>query len=181
MHETAIRDPHEPTPSTGRELSAPSSRVRRFSDPDEYTGAVRWSKADLVVTKPGHFSVEADVDRSPTDLGSSLHRSASAGLRSYHAPNRALIFLNTERGASLFAGAAEFPPGSILRLREGGSSFRGQRVQPGGARCRCHSRISRPLASAFGGSDFMPPRDVLVVTPNACAMARLQKDPRGCG
>ncbi len=165
----------DPTPSTARELSAPLSRVRRFSDPDEYTGAVRWTKAELVVTKPGRFSSKLTSIALSRTLAHRFTEALPRVLRSYHASNRALIFLNTERGAGLFAGAAEFPSNSILRLRDGDSSFL---RSTGSARW---GTVSMPLedmealASTFGGNDFMPPRESVVVTPNAGAMARLQK------
>ena len=175
MKATARRDSISPARPNDRQSSVPSIRVRRFSDPSEYMSALRWTSAEIVVAKPGRFSSKLTSIALSGILASRYTETLPRVLRSYHAPSRALIGFTTGPGPAVFAGASELPPNSIFRFGEADSSFHRSTGRVEFATVSLPLEDMEALGSTFGGSDFMPPRDSVVVTPNAAAIARLQK------
>jgi AraC-like DNA-binding protein len=155
--------------------------VRRFADPDEYVDCLRWTKVDVTITAPGRFAsklTRIDLHRVMA------HRFSEPLPRVAHidrAPGRALIYFPTASGSRFFAGAAEVPHNGLIRYQYTGRSF--QRTT-GSARL---ASLSLPiedmeaLGASFGGSDFTPPRETLIITPPSAAMERLQSLHRAAG
>lgn len=153
----------------------PSSVVQRYNDPGEYVETLSWTKVDLAITGAGQFSSKLTrialhkllVRRFSETLPRVAHLEYAAG--------RALIFFPTRPGPSFFAGTVEVPHNAMIRYKEWDRSF--QR-STGSVRL---GALSLPitdmeaLGATYGGSDFLPPRHSVVVTPPAAAMARLQK------
>ena len=147
----------------------PSSVVRRFADPDDYTAAIRASRgAELLVTGPGQFAaklVRFDfhqlwMQRFQESLPRIGHSAVS--------PDRAVVMIRTRPGPGLSLNGIEMAPNGIIRLSERHAFF--QRSS-GPA---CFATMSLPVeamvtaGAAIAGCDLMPPLDALtVIAPEA--------------
>jgi AraC-like DNA-binding protein len=152
----------------------PASMVRRFSEPDEYVAYLQATKAEVSITRPGHF--KARLAR----IG--LHRLwmqqyAETLPRVAHfenVPGRAIVAFQTRTGPGLLWDGSEAPPGAIMRLSEGQSGFL---LSTGSTH---FGTMSLPIAdmqavgAAMGDCDFTPPREPLYLVPSSAAMERLQ-------
>jgi len=154
----------------------PSSVVRRFADPDDYTAAIRASRgAELLVTGPGQFAaklVRFDfhqlwMQRFQESLPRIGHSAVS--------PDRAVVMIRTRPGPGLSLNGIEMAPNGIIRLSERHAFF--QRSS-GPA---CFATMSLPVeamvtaGAAIAGCDLMPPLDALTVIAPEAATARLQR------
>ena len=129
----------------------------------------------MVVTERGQFSSKLAQIALPRISASRFSETLPRVLRSYHPRNRALIGFSTRSGPSWFAGTAEMAPSALIRFSEGDSSFQRSTGWIRFATISVPIEDMEVLGSTFGGSDLMPPRDSVIVTPNPAAMARLQK------
>jgi AraC-like DNA-binding protein len=153
----------------------PSSAVRCFTDPDDYTSAIRATNAELTVMGRGHFTAKLtriDLHRLWMQrFFDSLPRVAHSAARS----GRAIISFRTEPGPSLLSRGVELQPTTITRLGEAQNSF----LRSSGSACLGAMSLSvedmASIGAAMAGCDLTPPKDALTVTPPAAAMARLQR------
>src|SRR5271165_2141304 len=132
----------------------PSSAVRTFTDSDDYTSAIRNTRAELTVIGRGHFTASVTridlhrlwMQRFSDNLPRVAHSAAGTG--------RAVISFRTEPGPSLLWSGVEMQPTNIIRHSEGKSSFQ-------------HSS-----GSACWGAMSLPVEDMVSV---GAAMAKLQR------
>ena len=154
----------------------PSSAVQTFTDPDDYSAAIRATRAELTVTGRGHFAAKITridlhrlwMQRFSDNLPRVAHSAAMTG--------RAIISFRTKPGPSLLWSGVEMQPTSIIRHSQGNKdSFQ---HSSGSA---CWGAMSLPeeelvsVGAAIAGVDPAPPRDALIVTPSPSAMAKLQR------
>jgi AraC-like DNA-binding protein len=153
----------------------PSSAVRTFTDPDDYTASIRGAKAELTVTGRGEFTaklIRIDLHRLW------MHRFSDNLPRIAHAanmPGRSFVSFRTEPGPSLLAGGIEIHSTSVLRhsdadeyhQRSSGSASFGAMSLP------VDDMVS--VGAAMAGRDLTPPKDPLTHTPAPSAMANLQR------
>jgi AraC-like DNA-binding protein len=153
----------------------PSSAVQTFTDPDDYSAAIRATRAELTVTGRGHFAAKMTridlhrlwMQRFSDNLPRVAHSAAMTG--------RAIISFRTKPGPSLLWSGVEMQPTNIIRHSQGKDSFQ---HSSGSA---CWGAMSLPeeemvsVGAAIAGVDLAPPRDALIVTPSPSAMAKLQR------
>lgn len=151
----------------------PSSSVRTFTDPDDYAGSFRATKAELTITRRGRFAAKLTrLDLHHLCLGrfsENLPRIAHLSVL----PGRANISFRMLPGASLVTGGLELRQSQILR-RGGAPDYFQQSTGP-----VCFGSISLPvddltsLGAALAGCDLTPPKDAAIVTPSPAALAKL--------
>jgi len=153
----------------------PSSAVHSFTDPDDYAGAIRGTKAELTVTRRGRFTaklIRIDLhgllaQRYVENLPRILHSANMTG--------RAMISFRTEPGPRLLAGGLEVHSSTIIQHGEAHHYFQ----QSCGS--AFFGTISLPVeemasfGAAIAGCDLTPPDDALTLTPPQTAMAKLQR------
>jgi len=153
----------------------PSSTVRTFTDPDAYSAVIRQATHELTVTERGDFIAKVtqiDLDRLwmqrfSDNLPRISHITGWGG--------RAVFAFRTQPGPSLLSSGVEMLPTNIVRYSEGQSYYRRS------AGFASYGSMSLPVAhmvsagAAIAGLDLTPPKDPLVLTPLASAMARLQR------
>jgi AraC-like DNA-binding protein len=153
----------------------PSSAVHTFTDPDEYAAVFPATSADLTITGRGQFI--ANVTRIDLHRLWMLRFSDSLP-RVKHSANitgRTIISFRTQHGPGLFCNGQEMHPGNIKQLGPGQSA---NQQSAGLASVGVMSLPVEDMASvgrAIAGIDLEPPRDPLIVTPPAPAMAKLQR------
>jgi AraC-like DNA-binding protein len=153
----------------------PSSAVHTFTDPDDYTAAIRGASAELTVIGRGRF--RAKLTR--IDLHRLWMQRFSDNLpRVAHSANvvgRSFVLFRTQPGPRLLSNGVEMQPTNILRVTEGQDAFQ---HSSGSA---CFGAMSLPIeelasvGASLMGCDLTPPRDMLIVTPPPAAMAKLQR------
>jgi AraC-like DNA-binding protein len=151
----------------------PSSMVRTFTDPDEYTSAIRAAEVEISMMKSGDFAgqlIRIDLHRLWMQrFSETLPRIAHIA----NGPGRAIISFATGSGASRTTGGIEIPQASISWDSQGYSRF--ERT----AGAVNLGAMSLPLAdmealgASFSDADFTPPRDPLIFAAPPAALARL--------
>lgn len=153
----------------------PSSSVRRFSDPDEYGAAIRAANTEFTVTGRGQFA--AKLVR--IDLHQMWMQWASENLpRISHSTNiagRAVVSFRTRRGPTLLTAAMEMQPTNIVRHSEAQSYHRRSIGLADYGSMSLPVALMSSFGAAVGGIDLTPPKDPLIHTPPASAMAKLQR------
>jgi AraC-like DNA-binding protein len=151
------------------------SAVHTFTDPDDYAAVFPATSADLTITGRGQFI--ANVTR--IDLHRLWMLRFSDNLpRVKHSANiteRTIISFRTQHGPRLFCNGKEMHPGNIKQLGPGQSA---NQQSAGLASVGVMSLPVEDMASAgkaIAGIELEPPRDALIVTPPAPAMAKLQR------
>lgn len=151
-----------------------ASVVRPFSDPDEYAGFIRGTKAEFAITKPGHFAgklVHINLHRLWMQrFSETLPRVAHFD----NVPGRAFITFRTQPGASMLWDGAEAPPAAIMRHSESHSGFHRTTGPTEFAAMSLPIADLEAVGATFGGSDFTPPRDALSFIPDPAAILRLR-------
>jgi AraC-like DNA-binding protein len=153
----------------------PSSAVWTFTDPDAYAGSIRATNAEVTITGRGRFTahlIRIDLHRLW------LQRFSDNLPRIAHSANitgRSIISFRTKPGPSLLAGGLEIHPTNVLRH----SHAEDYHQRSSGA--ASFGAMSMPLedmasvGEAAAGLDLTPPRDPMLVSPPAAAVARLQR------
>jgi AraC-like DNA-binding protein len=150
-------------------------QCKPFTDPDDYTAAIRGASAELTVIGRGRFSAKLtriDLHRLW------MHRFSDNLPRIAHSANvsgRTFVSFRTQPGPSLLSAGLEMRPTDIMRHYEGQSSFQ---HSSGSASFGYMSLPIEEMASVgaeIAGCDLTPPRDMLIVTPPPAAMAKLQR------
>jgi AraC-like DNA-binding protein len=151
----------------------PSSAVRTFTDPDDYTASIRAANAELTITRRGQFAaklVRIDLhtvwmQRFSENLPRVAHSTIMSG--------RAIISFRTHPGPSMLTRGVEMEPTNITRLSDGHEAHL---LSSGQARFGSMSLPMADMASVgttMAGCDLTPPRDTLTLTPPPSAMAKL--------
>ena len=153
----------------------PSSTLRRFTDPDHYTTAIRQGTSEVTLTARGHF----DAKLTRIDLHSLwMQRFSETVPRIKHTAGwggRAIIVFPTEPGLRQSWNGADLQPTNVIRFKPGSSYY--QRS----AGASAYAGMSLPLAdmaafsTVIAGRDLSATHDSLIVTPGPSAMAKLQR------
>jgi AraC-like DNA-binding protein len=154
----------------------PSSAVRTFTDPDEYTASMRRGTVELTATGRGDFSAKL----TRVDLHRLWMQRFSDNLpRVCDATNltsgRTYITFRTRPGPNLVQSGVELHPSTLMRHNPGQDYY--QRSS-GSASFGTMSLPIEDIASIgeeMAGFDLTPPRDAMLVTPPPAAMARFQR------
>jgi hypothetical protein len=151
----------------------PSSAVRAFNDPDDYTAAVRGSIAELTISGRGRFEAKllhADVGRLRIDRYSdNLPRI----VHSVDIPGHAKFAFRTQPGPSLRRSGVEMLQSNLVR-RGGAETFFQQSEGP-----VSWYTISLPVediasvGAAIAGCDLTPAKVAITVIPSPGALERL--------
>jgi AraC-like DNA-binding protein len=152
----------------------PASMVRRFSEPDEYVAFLQATKAEVSITRPGHF--EAKLARIGLDrLWMQQYAETLPRIAHFeNMPGRAMVAFQTRAEPGLVWDGAEASPGAIMRMSEGQSGF----LRSTGP--TQFGTMSLPIAdmqavgATMGDCDLTPPREPLYLIPPSAAMERLR-------
>ena len=153
----------------------PSGAVQTFTDPDDYTAAIRGTSAELTVIGRGRFNAKLtriDLHRLW------MHRFSDNLPRIAHSANvvgRSFILFRTQPGPRLLSNGVEMQPTNIIRVSEGHEAHQ---LSSGLAAFAAMSLAVEAMVSAgatIAGCDLTPPRHMLSVTPPLAAMAKLQR------
>ena len=153
----------------------PSSAVKTFSEPDEYTAAIRQGTYQLTITQRGIFKAKL----SRIDLHRLWMQGFSEELaRTSHVDGwggRAVIAFGTRPGPSLIRNATELNENSVSWLRPGQDYYQRSSgpVTYGGISISLEDLAI--LGPAVLGRELKIPDSALVVTPSPVAMTRLQR------
>ena len=152
----------------------PSSAVRTFSDPDEYAAAIRNSRAEMTVTKPGHFAaklIQIELHRLW------MQRFSETLPRIAHSAHmgRAVVTFCAPSGPNLLWRGTEMRPTNLVRHSERESGFQHSRGSASFAAMSLPVEDIASLGEAVGDLDLTPPKEALIHTPAPHAMARLQR------
>jgi AraC-like DNA-binding protein len=153
----------------------PSSAVQTFTDPDDYTSAIRGASAELTVIGRGRFTaklIRIDLHRLW------MHRFSDNLPRIAHSANvtgRTFVSFRTQPGLSLLSAGLEMNPTAIIRHYEGQSSFQHSSGSASFGYMSLPIEEMALVGAALAGCDLTPPRDMLIVTPPPAAMAKLQR------
>src|SRR5271169_4410812 len=153
----------------------PSGAIHPFTEPKDFAGKNRATKAEMTVMGRGQFNAKLTridlhrlwMQRFSDNLPRVAHSAAMTG--------RAIISFRTKPGPSLLWSGVEMQPTNIIRHSQGKDSFQ---HSSGSA---CWGAMSLPeeemvsVGAAIAGVDLAPPRDALIVTPSPAAMAKLQR------
>jgi methylphosphotriester-DNA--protein-cysteine methyltransferase len=152
----------------------PSSAVRTFTDPDEYAGSSRATRAELTITARGHFAAKHTcinlhhlwMQRFSDNLPRIGHWANIAG--------DSVLSFRTQPGPSLLSDGAAMLETNIIRRTDAQDYFQ----QSAGH--AYFGSLSMPieqmaLGAAMVGCDLTPPRHARTITPPPTAMAKLQR------
>src|SRR5260370_30023219 len=153
----------------------PSSAVRTCTAPDDYTAAIRATRAELTVMGRGHFAaklVRIDLhrlwmQRFSDDLPRVAHSANIAG--------RSFISFRTQPGPRLLSNGVEMQPTNITRVSECHEAHQHSSGLAAFAAMSLPVEEMASVGAAMAGCDLTPPRDSLLITPLPAAMARLQR------
>ena len=152
-----------------------SSAVHTFTDPDEYKAVYTQASVDVTITGRGQFISNV------TSIG--LHRlwmlQYSDNLpRVKHSTNitgRTIIAFRTQPGPGLFSNGTEMHSGNIKLLGPGQSDTSRSTGLTSTGVMSLPVEDMASVGEEIAGIELEPPRDGLIVTPPAPAMAKLQR------
>jgi AraC-like DNA-binding protein len=155
----------------------PSSAVRTFSDPDDYTSSIRGGTVELTVVSRGNFNAKLTrIDLHRLWMQRYFENLSRIVEATSLTAGRAIISFRTRPGPGLVQGGVELHSDTLLRhgpataayfQRSSGSLHLGTMSLP----------VEDMVAAgeAMAGTDLAPPRDAMLITPSPPAMARLQR------
>jgi AraC-like DNA-binding protein len=153
----------------------PSSVVRTFTDPDDNAPSIRSTTAEVTITGRGNFKAKLiHIDLHRLWMNRFADNLPRITLCDDH-PGYATISLRTHPGPSLRRSGVEMVMTNIIRRAHAETYFQ---QSEGFA---SFGSISLPVAdmaslgAAIVGCDLTPPKDSLVVIPDAVTMDRLQR------
>ena len=152
----------------------PSSSVRTFTDPDEYTAAIRYSTYRFTVTQRGNYRAKL------TSIG--LHslfmqRFSDTLPRIGHMDilgSRAGIAFLTEPGSKIYHGV-EYTANETAQMRSGQSFYERAPTPVPFAGMSLPLEEMTAVAIAVAGRDLTPPHNVVLFTPSAEALAHVRR------
>jgi len=153
----------------------PSSAVRTFSDPDEFSASVRGGTLESTILERGNF----DAKQVRIDLYRLWMQRLSTDLRQiYHVDGwggRAVITFHTQTEPSILHSGMELHANAITRLSMG-QSYYCRSAGPtsiGSMSVQLAEMVS--IGAVMAGTDLTPPRDTLIFTPPPGTVATLQR------
>ena len=152
-----------------------SSAVRTFTDPDEYAAAFHGTTAEWTITERGQFAAKLIRIDLPRLLMQRYFDNLPRVAHSATNKGRAVITFRTAAGPSQLSGGAEMQPTDLARLPEGVSSFLHSSGSASWGAMSLPMEDMDSVGLAMAGCDLTAPRDRLIVTPPAAAMAKLQR------
>jgi hypothetical protein len=153
----------------------PSSAVRAFTDPDDYAATIRGGIVELTVTGRGDFSAKLTRVDLPRLWLQRFSENLPRVVHAANMPGRAMVQFRTGPGPSLSLGGLEIGPTTVLRH---GQADTYHHRSSGSV---CFAAMSLPIeeiagvAEGVAGVDLTPPRDMILVTSQPAAMARLRR------
>jgi AraC-like DNA-binding protein len=153
----------------------PSSAVRTFSDPDDYTATIRATKTELTVTGCGQFTAKLTRIDLPRLWLQRYWENLPYTARSANMNRGAIVSFRTHPGPSLLRSGVEMQTTNIARHGDGQSYYRRS------SEFASYGSMSLPveemaaIGEAMAGLDLTPPHDAMVITPPPAAMAKLQR------
>src|SRR5215831_14054998 len=153
----------------------PSSAVRTFSDPDDWTIAFRGSQAELTITARGQFSAKLTWIRLHRLQMQRFFDNLPRILHVAHVHRRATISFLAPQGPPQRWGGTELAPGDIMLHNLDQSHFQ---QTSGFASSGFMSLPVEDFVSAGAtmvGRDLIPPKESLIFRPPPDALARLQR------
>ena len=153
----------------------PSSAVRTFTDPDEYTASLCGQTSELTISGRGHFGAKA--------ISVNLHRLSMRRLsdnlpRIAHStddPGIATISFRTEPGPSLRRSGAEMLLSNLTRRGQAETYIQRSEGHASFGSMSLSTEEMFSIGVAVAGCDLRPPKDALTITPSPVAMNRLQR------
>ena len=152
-----------------------SSAARSFSDPDDFASSIRATRYEMTVTGRGRFAAEL-VRINLHDLW--MQRFSSNLPWISHAENlsgRAIFVFHTQAGADLLRGVNEMRRSDIARLADGQVSYQRASGPVFWGSMSLPVDAMAAIGATMAGSDSMPPRDAVMVTPPRAMMERLRR------
>ena len=153
----------------------PSSAVRTFTDPDDYTASLRSTNAEVTISGRGRFEaklISIDLHRLWMNrFTDNLPRIA----HSADHPGYATISLRTQPGPRLRRSGVEMLETNVIRRAHAETYFQ----QSDGL--ASFGSLSLPIedmvsyGATVAGCDLSPPRISLAITPHPAALARLRR------
>jgi hypothetical protein len=122
----------------------PSSAVRTFADPDDWTTTFRGSRAELTITARGQFSAKLTWIRLHCLQMQRFFDSLPRILHVAHVHRRATISFLAPQGSPQRWGGIELTPGDVSSITWTRTIFSRHPASPRLALCRCRSRTSFP-------------------------------------
>src|SRR5215469_916866 len=153
----------------------PSSAVRTFADPDDYTAAVRATNAEMTIIGRGHF--EAKLVH--IDLGDLWVRRYADNLpRIVHSsdePGYATISFRTRPGPSLRKNGLEMLPSNIIRCGRADTYYHQSDGLAHFGSVTLQAEDMAAAGAAIVGCNLAPPHEALNVTPSPTSLDKLQR------
>jgi AraC-like DNA-binding protein len=152
----------------------PSSAVRNFTDPADYSASIRGATVEHTVIGHGRFNATNTVmdlhhlwmQRFSVSLPGITHFNHDAG--------RTVIAFRTEQGPSIITGGLEMRRSNIIRCSQAQEYFRKSDGYASFGSMSLPVEVMASYETAIGGCDLTPPKDAMSVTPPPAALARLQ-------
>jgi len=152
-----------------------SSSVLSFSDPDEYSAAIRATTIDLTVIGNGQFTgkrTRIDFHRLWMQR---LFESLPRTLHSAFVPGRAIITFGTAPGENMFWGGAATQSHNVIRHVDAEEAFQHSSGPTAWGAMSLPVPDMVAVGETMAGIDLTPPNRPLVLTPSPLAVARLQR------
>jgi AraC-like DNA-binding protein len=153
----------------------PDSAVRNFADPDEYAVAIRATRVELSRMSRGNFA----AGLVKLNLGRLWMQRCSETLpRLAHLDNvrgRAIFCFAKQSTKGFLINGREVPPTALLRFSEGFSCFQRSTGPAELGTMSLPVPDIEDLGATFGGTDFTPPHESVIVHPSPAAMEKLQR------
>ena len=151
----------------------PSSSVRTYTDPDDYTSAVRATNAEMTIIGRGSFDaklIHIDLDhlwvrRYADNLPRIVHSNDERGY--------ATISFRTQPGLGLRKNGLEMLQSNIIRCGEADTYYHQSDGQAyfGSVTLPVHDMAD--VGAAIAGCDLAPLKDAVSITPSPIALDRL--------
>jgi AraC-like DNA-binding protein len=151
----------------------PSSAVRTFADPDDYTASLRGVTSELTILGRGSFAAEL-VSVNLHHL--SMRRLSDNLARIAHStddPGFAALAFRTQPGASLRRSGVEMLESNITRRGQAESYFQQSAGLTHFGSMTLPIEMMASVGATIGGCDLTPVKDALTVTPAPFAMLKL--------
>jgi hypothetical protein len=152
----------------------PSSAVRTFSDPDDWTTTFRGSQAELTITARGQFSAKLTWIRLHRLQMQRFFDNLPRTLHVAHVHRRATVSFLVPQGSPQRWGGTELAPGDMMLHNLDQSHFQ---QTSGLASSGFMSLPVEDFVSAGAtmvGCDLTPPKDPLIFRPPSHALTKLR-------
>jgi AraC-like DNA-binding protein len=153
----------------------PSSTVRAFTDPDDYTASLRGGRTQLTVTGRGLFNAKLIQINLHNVWVQHISENLPRISHGAHVPGRTSVSFWPRFGPNPRWRGVEMNPNSLVMLNQSADYY----LRSAGALAM--GSMSLPaeqmalMAAAFVGCDLIPPSDGLMLTPAPPALARLRR------